>query len=125
MSLYNFQWFIVGQFAGGGKPCYPEDVAWLVQQGFSAIVSLETTSSVVDRLLTQHGFCRHTVAVETDDHDDIIAPSESELATAAAFVRTAISAGRRVYLHCNTGIQRTPYVARRILPLLGLGTADP
>ena len=114
----NFRWFIAGQLAGGSKPCYPEDVAWLRVQGLRAVVSLEVVSDLITALLHEEVMWHLVVPIDLDDADDIIEPSPEEVARILGFVRSAFAERRPVYLHCSAGIKRTGWMARKISPLL-------
>ena len=122
----NFRWFIPDRLAGGSKPCYEEDVLWLALTHFRAVVSLEDTSDLVDRLLAERKFIRHRLLIEFDHTDqELVEPTADELAAALTFIRDQLTGKNPVYVHCSAGIRRTRYFIDQILPVLAPARHEP
>lgn len=113
----NFQWFLPERIAGGSKPSDAADVEWLVWQGIRCVLSLETICGLVEQLFAQHKITRLYLPVELQS-DEVVFPTGPELLQGAMFVRVALKAERRVYIHCSTGMLRTPAVAQLIIDRL-------
>jgi protein-tyrosine phosphatase len=56
--------------------------------------------------------------------DDYRAPSQEQLATAAEWTLAQFAEGRKVYLHCRSGIGRSPSIACAILVAIGYSLSD-
>jgi protein-tyrosine phosphatase len=56
--------------------------------------------------------------------DDYGAPSQEQLATAAEWTLAQFAQGRKVYLHCRSGIGRSPCIACAILMAIGYPLPD-
>lgn len=141
----NFQWFLPERIAGGSKPSDAADVEWLVRlrspresrtprvsgQDIRCVLSLETICGLVEQLFAQHKITRLYLPVELQDSEvlgnlghresrdnEVVFPTGPELLQGAMFVRVALKAERRVYIHCSTGMLRTPAVAQLIIDRL-------
>lgn len=122
--LYNSRWFFSGRVAGGGKPSDVTDVEELVRLGIRAVVSLEVISDPIADALASRGIAHHELLVDMSGHDEdeVILPSDADLAAAWEFIRVALQRGQAVYVHCNAGIRRTPFFIRLLaerFPLAG------
>jgi protein-tyrosine phosphatase len=108
--------FVTADLAIGEYPT-PEDAAWLrVVHDVGAVVSLQDELDLHRKGLDLHAlraayaaqaiaFAHHPVA------DGDPGAVRGMLDAAVASVHAQLSAGRRVYLHCNAGVNRAPTVA--------------
>jgi hypothetical protein len=55
---------------------------------------------------------------------DLTAPSLEQLEQGVAFIRTAIAAGGKVYVHCNAGVGRAPTLVLAYLVCEGLSVEE-
>ncbi|MEO8605521.1 MAG: dual specificity protein phosphatase family protein [bacterium] len=108
--------FVLPELVIGEYPT-PEDATWLRDaHGFGAVVSLQDDVDLQRKGLSPGGledaytamgiaFVRHPAA------DGDLDAVRRVLDGAVASLHTQIGAGRRVYLHCNAGLNRAPTVA--------------
>jgi protein-tyrosine phosphatase len=89
-----------------GSAFEAEDVPMLVDLGVGAVVSLQAEMHDPVEELGRAGIA--CVRVECEDFR---APSPAQLSTAVEAVDEFIKNGRRVYLHCYAGLQRSVTVA--------------
>jgi protein-tyrosine phosphatase len=90
----------------------------LAANGINAVVDLRAERIGVDAAWA--GDVKVCV-VPLVDHG---APTQEELAAAAAALVTLLGAGREVLVHCHAGIERAPTVACAALVLLGWTLGD-
>jgi protein-tyrosine phosphatase len=95
----------------------PRDVPWLAgEHGVTAILSLQDDADLASKRLTLREVvdsCAATGVVferipVPDGDPDFLA---DRLPAAVGCLREHIAAGKRVYLHCNAGLNRAPTVA--------------
>ena len=82
------------------------DVPLLVELGVRAVVSLQAEATDPVEALAEAGIAWERVACE-----DFQAPTAAQLEEAVAAIKGFVDSGRRVYLHCYAGLQRSVTVA--------------
>ncbi len=104
----------------GPAPACPEDYSLLRDLGVEDVVSLQTQDEACSvglrpdvsfRLATTHGLREHRVPIEDFSHRDL-AQRAWEAVVLLADLR---GRGRKVYLHCRAGLNRSPTVAAAFL----------
>jgi len=99
--------------AVGSYPQTPEDIEFLRSHGISAVVSLQSDAdlrsrgiqwSIIWQLYTRARVAVARVPVTDFDRRDLGA----NLDRAVAEVHDFVEAGRKVYIHCNAGMNRSP-----------------
>lgn len=113
-KVANFHWYLPDRIAGGSKPSSSEEVKWLANKGISCVLSLETVNAAVERAFAEHKITRLYMPVDLEEQE-VILPSDADLLQAAMFVKVALKAKRRVYIHCSVGTVRTPAIAQMII----------
>lgn len=119
MAVRNFYWLIEEVIAGSARPgatdgrygaiaardageqALDADLAWLVEQGIGAILSL-TETPLASQPLQRHGLAALHLPI-----DDQTAPTQAELLAALEFIDLQRAAGRGVLVHCRIGEGRT------------------
>jgi len=104
----NFSWIVEGRVGGMARP-WPGDVAWLREQGVTAIVSL--TEAVPD--LPGFDVMRLPVV-------DMTSPTVEQLHAAVGFMRDIVARGGAVVAHCTAGMGRTGTILAAYLVSDGL-----
>lgn len=112
--LYNFRWFIQDTLAGSSKPCYQEDVEFIVGQGIQAIISLELTHDAMYQWLREAGIEIFLFPIEEDDNG-MIEPREDAILTAIDFYKKCLDSKKSLLIHCSAGIRRTSFLARELM----------
>lgn len=112
-----------------GEYIRPEDVEWLKQtHGVTAVFNLQDDEDLkvkgLDLAALEAAYGRHAmVAVRVPVPDASDEQLALRLESALSQLRRLIDSGRRVYLHCNAGVNRAPTVAiafihaHRMMPL--------
>jgi protein-tyrosine phosphatase len=95
----------------------PVDVEWLRRKhGVGAVVNLQDNPDLASKGLrlrdlehacVEHGLDFHRVPIADGDSEGLLV----RLDGAVGLVHAAITDGRRVYLHCNAGMNRAPTIA--------------
>jgi protein-tyrosine phosphatase len=95
----------------------PQDAEWLLAtHGITAVVSLQDDADLASKGLRlrelehayrQHGLHFHRIPVPDCDNDILAA----RLDESVTLLRALLTSGRRVYLHCNAGMNRAPTIA--------------
>ncbi|MCK6461652.1 MAG: dual specificity protein phosphatase family protein, partial [Planctomycetes bacterium] len=91
----NFSWIVEGRVAGMARP-RPGDLAWLREQGVTAVLSL------TERKPELAGFDVHHIPVV-----DMTSPTLDQLRDAVGFIRRVVDGGGAVVTHCTAGMGRT------------------
>jgi len=104
----------------GPAPRTAEDFVLLRGVGVTDVVTLQTEDeargtglqpSVAFRLATVHGMVLHRRGIEDFSHRNLAAG----LADAVGLVTRLRGAGKRVYVHCAAGLNRSPTVVAGVL----------
>ncbi|GIW44347.1 MAG: hypothetical protein KatS3mg077_1629 [Candidatus Binatia bacterium] len=100
-----------------GEYLLPSDVPWLVATlEVRAVLSLQDHADLVaknidlralERAFGTHGVAFHRIPVADGSHTELLAAIDPAL----DWIARQAAEGRRVYLHCNAGINRAPTVA--------------
>lgn len=107
---------ITEQLWVGSYPQSPEDVLHLKSEGVDAILNLQSDDDLNGRAINwdlfwkfyvSQGFQVKRVKIQDFEPDDL----EAHLPEGVAALDELLSAGRRVYLHCTAGLNRSPTVA--------------
>lgn len=110
--MYNFIWFIPGKLAGASKPCYEEDVEFIVSRGIRAVISLELTHDGIYLLLEKNNIEVLIFPLDTDYFDDIIVPTKDDMKKLEDFFSRCVLLRKPVLVHCSAGIKRTGFIGR-------------
>lgn len=86
---------------------------WLAARGLSADVNMRREFDDAAHGITPEAY----LWLPTDDDH---APTLDQLSTGADFIRQAIDAGGKVYVHCASGVGRAPTMAAAYLVSTGL-----
>jgi protein-tyrosine phosphatase len=113
----QFVWITPELALGPALP--PGRLRLLTKAGIGSVVDVRSEASDDEAALARHNLAFLHVAV--DDRD---APSQEQLRTAADWTLAEIAAGRKVYIHCRSGIGRSPSVACAVLVAIGYPLAD-
>ena len=101
-------------------PAFPKHrVRLLAKAGIGSVLDVRSEASDDEAALAGYGFRLLHLPV-----DDLHAPSQEQLTAATDWARAEMAAGRRVYVHCRSGIGRSPCVACAILMAIGYPLAD-
>jgi hypothetical protein len=90
---------------------------WLARQKIHHVVSLREEYDDAAHGLAPAGYCHLAVT-------DGTAPTLEQLRQGVAFIRMAITAGGRVYIHCKAGVGRAPTLAIAYLLAEGLSLSE-
>lgn len=97
----------------GNHPSSPDDLRRLSQVGVRGVVSLQSDADLTERGLnwrllstaySRLGIEAHRVPVRDFDPDDLA----RHLDRAIAAIDAQVSQGRRTFVHCNAGLNRSP-----------------
>jgi protein-tyrosine phosphatase len=91
----------------------------LTKTGIGSVLDARSEASDDVAQLARHGL--HFLHLPVDDYR---APSQEQLTTAAAWTLAQFAEGRKVYLHCRSGIGRSPCIACAILMAIGYSLSD-
>jgi protein-tyrosine phosphatase len=91
----------------------------LSKAGIGSVIDARSEASDDESELARHGLRFLHLPV-----DDYRAPSQEQLETAAEWTLTQFAEGRKVYLHCRSGIGRSPSIACAILMAIGYSLSD-
>ena len=91
----------------------------LTRAGIGSVLDIRSEASDDEAELARHGL--HFLHLPVDDRH---APSQEQLTSAAGWTLAEFAAGRKVYLHCRSGIGRSPCVACAILMAIGYSLSD-
>jgi atypical dual specificity phosphatase len=107
--IYNFSWIVPDKVGGMGRPD-ATDLAWLVEIGVDAVVSLtERPVPATDGLEIYHA-----------PIIDMTAPTVEHLTETVEFMRAVVAGGGRVVAHCAAGAGRTGTVLASYMVSEGL-----
>jgi atypical dual specificity phosphatase len=117
MALLRFYWLVEGELAGCsrpggdsgvrnqekdvGLPTLASDLAWLHEQGISAVLSL-TETPLDEATLSTHGLQSLHLPVQ-----DLTPPTPEQFLTALQFIDRQRAQGHAVAVHCLMGQGRT------------------
>ncbi|GBD26883.1 hypothetical protein HRbin30_02225 [bacterium HR30] len=100
-----------------GEYLLPSDVRWLAEElRVGAVLSLQDDSDLhaknlslaaIEQELATHGVHFKRIPVADGSHEQLL----HALTPAVSWITVQASAGRRVYVHCNAGVNRAPTVA--------------
>jgi len=91
----------------------------LAKAGIGSVLDVRSEASDDEAELAKYGLRFLHLPI-----DDFHAPSQEQLRAAAGWTLAEFAAGRRVYLHCRSGIGRSPCVACAILMAIGYSLSD-
>ena len=97
---------------GPALPC--EQLRRLTKAGIGSVLDVRSEACDDEGELSRRGLRFFHVPV-----DDFQAPSQEQLEAATNWTLAEIGAGRKVYLHCRSGIGRSPSVACAVLMAIG------
>ncbi|MCX8191691.1 MAG: dual specificity protein phosphatase 23 [Nitrososphaerales archaeon] len=97
----NFSWLIEGKLAGSGYPTSKRELDWLKEQGIRAILSL-TERPLPDKWIQNSDFNYLHIPIPNKR-----ATSIEEIHRAVKFIKSQISNGLPVLVHCAAGQGRT------------------
>jgi len=116
-EVLNFHWHIKNFLATGGKPSRSEQLNWLKEKGFQAIVSLELFSANIFSDMVAAGINHLWLDLDADSQTDFdpykIEPRIWE--KFYAFITNQLDQGHRVFVHCSAGINRSFKLVQRYL----------
>lgn len=95
------------------------DIPSLAREGVGAVVEVRSAPYDDEEALARRGILLRRVLVK-DRH----APTQRQLQSAAQWALEQIAVGRKVYVHCRSGLGRSPCVATAILIAMGYPLAD-
>lgn len=106
-----------------GEYPVPADAEWMGrEQGVRVVVNLQDDPDLackglrlreLERAYAEHDIDLHRVPIADGDREGLLA----RIDRAVDLVHGAVGGGRRVYLHCNAGMNRAPTVAIAYLHL--------
>ncbi len=102
-----------------GPALPPAQFRLLTKAGIGAVVDARSEACDDEAALARHNLAFLHIAV-----DDREAPSPEQLREATTWTLAQIAAGRKVYVHCRSGIGRSPSIACAILVAIGYPLAD-
>jgi hypothetical protein len=114
-AVPNPVWVVPGTLLRGGQPVDVDFVNLRDLYRVAAVVNLRATSTLERSVVRGFGLDYLSVPVTPGQ-----APTDRQLEAIVAFVRLHAAAGRIVYLHDDTGLDRAPAVAVMLLQLRGL-----
>jgi len=105
--------WITPELALGPAPS-KDRIRLLAKAGIESVLDVRGEASDDEAELAKHGLRFLHLPV-----DDFRAPSQEQLAAAVEWTLAEFAAGRKVYLHCRSGIGRSPCVACAVLMAIG------
>ncbi len=107
---------ITSELAVGSYPATPEDILHLQALGFTAVLSVQSDADLDERAASWERFWRFYTgrgisAVRVPIIDFDASDLAKNLLGAVDALDKLVKSGRRVYLHCTAGINRSPTVA--------------
>lgn len=107
---------ITPELAVGSYPATPEDILHLQSLGYTAVLSVQSDADLDERAASWERFWRFytsrgMTAVRVPIIDFDASDLAKNLAGAVDALDKLVKSGRRVYLHCTAGINRSPTVA--------------
>jgi protein-tyrosine phosphatase len=102
-----------------GPSFHKRQVRTLARAGIGSVIDLRSEASDDEDLLARRGLHLYRVPV-----GDGGAPTEAQLDEVTRWALREIAAGRKVYVHCQSGIGRSPAVAAAILVAMGHSLSD-
>lgn len=91
-----------------------DEAETLARQGVGAVIDVRSEACDDEAALARHGLRLLHMAV--DDHRP---PTQEQLQQATEWALAEIAAGRRIYVHCRSGIGRSPTIATAVLVAIG------
>ena len=89
-------------------------VGALARAGIGSVIDVRSEASDDQEALAKHDIRLYHLPV-----DDRQAPTQAQLEKATKWALKEIAAGRRIYVHCRSGIGRSPSLAIAILMAMG------
>jgi protein-tyrosine phosphatase len=94
-------------------------VGTLARAGIGSVIDVRSEASDDEEALAEHDIRLYHLPV-----DDRQAPTQTQLEEATKWALKEIAAGRRIYVHCRSGIGRSPSLAIAILMAMGYPLPD-
>jgi protein-tyrosine phosphatase len=94
-------------------------VGALARAGIGSVIDVRSEASDDEEALAKHDIRLCHLPV-----DDRRAPTQAQLEEATQWALKEIAAGRRIYVHCRSGIGRSPSLAIAILMAMGYPLPD-
>ena len=95
------------------------EVGALARAGIGSVIDVRSEASDDEQALAGHGIRLLHLPV-----DDRQAPTQAQLEEATKWALQEIAAGRRIYVHCRSGIGRSPSLTIAILLAMGYPLPD-
>jgi len=95
------------------------EVGALARAGIGSVIDVRSEASDDEQALAGHGIRLLHLPV-----DDRQAPTQAQLEEATKWALQEIAAGRRMYVHCRSGIGRSPSLAIAVLLAMGYPLPD-
>ncbi len=114
-EVLKFFWHLPGKLATGGKPSQKEQLDWLLNQGFKAIVSLEPIPDSIVTEIIAAGVNHLLLDTEYGEEFDISLVSPDIWKKFSEFVSKNLREGSPVFVHCSSGINRSARFVIRYL----------
>ncbi len=99
-----------------GPALPPDRLRLLTKAGIGSVVDVRSEACDDEAALA-----RHNLAFPVDDRE---AASQEQLRAATEWTLAEIAAGRRAYIHCRSGIGRSPSIACAVLLAIGYPLPD-
>jgi protein-tyrosine phosphatase len=110
--------WITPELALGPAPS-KDRIRLLAKAGIGSVLDVRGEASDDEAEVAKYGL--HFLHLPVDDFR---APSQEQLRAAADWTLVEFAAGRKVYLHCRSGIGRSPCVACGVLMAIGYSLSD-
>jgi protein-tyrosine phosphatase len=94
-------------------------VGALARAGIGSVIDVRSEASDDEEALAEHDIRLYHLPV-----DDRRAPTQAQLEEATQWALKEIAAGRRIFVHCRSGIGRSPSLAIAILMAMGYPLPD-
>lgn len=96
-------------------PSFPKhQIAILARAGIGSVIDVRSEASDDVEALAKHGLRLYHLPV-----DDLRPPTQEQLQEATQWALKEIAAGRKIYVHCRSGIGRSPSLACATLMAMG------